>query len=161
MARAHDSAINPATNACMTTSASQPLIDALAQKAARIERCLQRVQDEYQASSHFDTDFTHQDAAILNIQRACELAIDMGNMVVSHEKWGLPRSAKDMFATLGERGLIGRELSATLQNMVGFRNVAVHDYEELEIRIVEAVIKHEIQSLAQFAGIVLAIYALE
>ena len=157
MACAHDSATHAAIDTRMT-SALQPLIDALAQKAARIERCVQRAQDEYQAAPNFATDYTHQDAAILNIQRACELAIDMGNMVVSHEAWGLPRSAKDLFATLCDRGLIQRDLSKALQNMVGFRNIAVHDYEELDVRIVQAVIDREIQCLTQLAGIVLCRY---
>lgn len=59
------------------TSQLQSLTDALAQKAARIERCVARAQEELAASPSFLTDFTRQDATILNIQRACELTLDM------------------------------------------------------------------------------------
>ena len=53
--------------------------DVLINKAATIERCVNRARDEYDKDpSTFATDFTRQDAAILNIQRACEAALDMG-----------------------------------------------------------------------------------
>lgn len=53
--------------------------DVLLNKAASIERCVRRAREEYdKAPDTFATDFTRQDAAILNIQRACEAALDMG-----------------------------------------------------------------------------------
>lgn len=134
------------------------LLDALSQKAARIERCLQRVHQEYSASSNFLTDFTRQDAAILNIQRACELALDMGNMVIAHENWGLPRSAREVFITLQSQGLIPAELATALQHMVGFRNIAVHEYEELDMAIVESVIHTELPCLSRAAAAILSKY---
>lgn len=134
------------------------LTDALAQKSARIERCVARAREEYQLSSAFQTDYSRQDAAILNIQRACELAIDLGNMVIAHEQWGLPRSARDVFATLNQRGLIDEAHATTLQHMVGFRNVAVHEYETLDIAIVVAVVQRDIDCLPRLAGVLLAHY---
>ncbi|MDX1392636.1 MAG: hypothetical protein R3241_09650, partial [Rheinheimera sp.] len=53
--------------------------DVLLNKVASIERCVLRAQDEYNKDpTTFATNFTRQDAAILNIQRACEAALDMG-----------------------------------------------------------------------------------
>ena len=49
--------------------------DVLINKAATIERCIKRVREEYaKAGANFATDYSRQDAAILNIQRACEAA---------------------------------------------------------------------------------------
>ena len=46
--------------------------DLLLNKAATIERCVARARQEYAAAGeHFATDFTRQDAAVLNVQRAC------------------------------------------------------------------------------------------
>ena len=131
------------------------LLDALAQKAARMRRCVERAREEYALAANFATDFSRQDAAILNIQRACDLAIDMANMVISHEKWGLPRSAKDVFFLLQERGVLAADLSESVQRMVGFRNVAVHQYETLNIAIVEIVIARKLDDLLRFAGILM------
>lgn len=53
--------------------------DVLINKAATIERCVKQAREEYERDpATFATDFTRQDAAILNIQRACEAALDMG-----------------------------------------------------------------------------------
>jgi hypothetical protein len=53
--------------------------DILINKAATIERCVARAREEYEKGADtFATDFTRQDAAILNILRACEAALDMG-----------------------------------------------------------------------------------
>lgn len=135
-----------------------PLADALAQKATRIERCVARAREELAAASDFRQDQTRQDAAILNVQRACELAIDMGNMVIAHESWGLPQGAREMFVQLGSRAAMADELVSALQRMVGFRNVAVHEYDALDLDIAERVIRHELDALLRFAGLLVQRY---
>lgn len=63
--------------------------DVLINKAATIERCVKRARQEYTTDpSSFADDFTRQDAAILNIQRACEAALDMGQHLIRREKLG-------------------------------------------------------------------------
>ncbi|HSX92253.1 MAG TPA: DUF86 domain-containing protein [Hydrogenophaga sp.] len=135
-----------------------PLADALAQKAARLERCVARAREELAAATDFRHDQTRQDAAILNVQRACELAIDMDNMVIAHEGWGFPQGAREMFALLGGRAGVADELVATLQRMVGFRNVAVHEYDAPDLTIAERVIRDELDGLKRFASLLLRRY---
>lgn len=131
------------------------LRDALAQKADRITRCIARARAERTAATDFATDLTHQDAAILNVQRACELAIDMANMVVADRQWGLPGSARESFALLQSNGWIDADLAASLGRMVGFRNVAVHAYDDLDLSIAEAVIDKDIDCLGRLASLLL------
>jgi uncharacterized protein YutE (UPF0331/DUF86 family) len=128
------------------------LIDALAQKAAKVERCVARARQELAASANFETDFTRQDAAILNIQRACELTLDMGNMIVRHLALGLPRSSRDVFGLLAQHGWVDKDQATTLQHMVGFRNIAVHEYDALDMAIVRSIIEKDLQQTLQFAG---------
>lgn len=53
--------------------------DVLLNKASIIERCVARVREEHGKDPlTFGSDFTRQDAAILNLQRACEACLDMG-----------------------------------------------------------------------------------
>lgn len=81
--------------------------DVLINKAATIERCVARAREEYfQDPSSFAADFTRQDAAILNIQRACEAALDMGQHLIRREKLGVPQSARDVFTLLAGAGWI-------------------------------------------------------
>lgn len=76
--------------------------DVLANKTAFIERCVARAREEYAHNPDtFANDFTRQDAAILNIQRACEATLDMGQHLIRREKLGVPQSARDVFTLLG------------------------------------------------------------
>lgn len=83
--------------------------DVLINKAASIERCVARVREEYEKGpATFEFDFTRQDAAILNIQRACEAALDMGQHLIRREGLGVPQSARDVFELLHRGGGLPR-----------------------------------------------------
>ena len=99
----------------------------------------------------FATDFTRQDAAILNIQRACEAALDMGQHLIRREKLGVPQSARDVFALLAHGGWIGAVLADSLKRMVGFRNIAVHNYQSLQLPIAVAIIETHLDEFLQYS----------
>ncbi|MGB4343320.1 MAG: DUF86 domain-containing protein [Moraxellaceae bacterium] len=116
--------------------------DVIINKAATIERCVARAREEYARNpATFATDLTRQDAAILNIQRACEAALDMGQHLIRRERLGVPQSARDVFTLLAVAGWIDAGLADVLKRMVGFRNIAVHDYQQLQLPITVAIIE--------------------
>ena len=126
--------------------------DVLINKAATIERCVKRAREEYARDpASFATDFTRQDAAILNIQRACEAALDMGQHLIRREKLGVPQSARDVFALLAQGGWIGAALADSLKRMVGFRIIAVHDYQSLQLPIAVAIIERHLEEFLQYS----------
>lgn len=130
--------------------------DVLLNKAASIERCVKRAQEEYiKDPASFAQDFTRQDAAILNIQRACEAALDMGQHLIRQHRLGIPQGARDVFALLADAGLIPAALSERLKKMVGFRNLAVHEYQHLQLPITENIIKHHLQDFLEYTRILL------
>ena len=126
--------------------------DVLINKAATIERCVQRAREEYFSEpATFATNFTRQDAAILNIQRACEATLDMGQHLIRRERLGVPQSARDVFALLAQGGWIAPALAEGLQRMVGFRNIAVHDYQSLQLPITVAIIEKHLDEFLQYS----------
>lgn len=126
--------------------------DVLLNKAASIERCVKRAREEYERDpSSFAQDFTRQDAAILNIQRACEAALDMGQHLIRREKLGVPQSARDVFSILAQAGWIEINLADALKRMVGFRNIAVHDYQIMQMPIVISIIEHHLDEFLQYS----------
>jgi uncharacterized protein YutE (UPF0331/DUF86 family) len=130
--------------------------DVLINKAAVIERCVARAREEYASNpATFATDFTRQDAAILNIQRACEAALDMGQHLIRREKLGVPQSARDVFGLLTQGGWIDVALADSLKRMVGFRNIAVHDYQALQLPITTSIITHHLDEFLQYSQAVL------
>jgi uncharacterized protein YutE (UPF0331/DUF86 family) len=130
--------------------------DVLFNKAAIIERCVIRAREEYAKDpTTFATDFTRQDAAVLNIQRACEAALDVGQHLIRNKRLGVPQSARDVFALLAAGGLIEVQSAEKLKKMVGFRNIAVHQYQALLIPITIAVITHRLDDLLDFSRTIL------
>jgi uncharacterized protein YutE (UPF0331/DUF86 family) len=126
--------------------------DVLINKAATIERCVARAREEYvRDPATFATDFTRQDAAILNIQRACEAALDMGQHLIRRERLGLPQSARDVFALLAQGGWIDVALADSLKRMVGFRNIAVHDYQRLQLPITVSIINNHLDDFLRYS----------
>ncbi|HHI93660.1 MAG TPA: DUF86 domain-containing protein [Gammaproteobacteria bacterium] len=132
--------------------------DVLLNKVASIERCLKRVADEYVGhENELETDYTRQDSIVLNLQRACEAAIDAAMHQVRIKGLGIPQESRDAFRMLEEAGLLSDELSAHMQAMVGFRNVAVHDYQKLNLAIVRAIINERLDDFRQFAKVMVSI----
>ncbi len=126
--------------------------DVLLNKAATIERCVRRVHEEYERDpAGFATDFTRQDAAILNIQRACEAALDMGQHLVRRDRLGVPQSARDVFTLLAQSGRIEPDLAESLKRMVGFRNIAVHDYQALQLPITVKIITVHVDEFLRYS----------
>lgn len=126
--------------------------DVLINKAAAIERCVARVRQEYASNpATFASDYTRQDAAILNIQRACEAALDMGQHLIRREKLGVPQSARDVFSLLAQGGWISPAQADGLKRMVGFRNIAVHDYQALQVPILLSIIEKHLDEFVQYS----------
>jgi hypothetical protein len=65
--------------------------DVIINKSRAITPCLVRIQAEYQGDQqNLFENLTKQDAIVLNLQRACELAIDMAMPVVRLRNLGIP-----------------------------------------------------------------------
>ena len=127
--------------------------DVLLNKAAIIERSVARAREEYAAAGErFATDYTRQDAAVLNIQRACEAAIDMGQHVVRRDRLGVPQGTREIFSLLVQAGRIDPTLAEALQRMVGFRNIAVHQYQALQLPILIRVLETHLDDFTAFSS---------
>jgi len=129
--------------------------DVILNKTTTIERCIHRIQEVYAGNPENLKDFTKQDSIILNIQRACEASIDLAMHIVSERKLGVPKASRDGFRLLQEADLLDATLAKTLMNMVGFRNIAVHDYQALELDILEAILEKHIGDFKLFTQVVL------
>jgi uncharacterized protein YutE (UPF0331/DUF86 family) len=130
--------------------------DILLNKASYIERCLRRIDEEYRGhEDELERNFTRQDAIILNLQRACEASIDAAMHLVRVNRLGIPQQSRDAFSMLADAGLIDKELASQMQSMVGFRNVAVHDYRKLSLDILRAILQNHLDDFRGYASSIL------
>ncbi len=123
--------------------------DVLLNKAEIVERCLCRVKEEYAACPELDN-YTHLDAMILNLERACQAAIDMAEHVAARDHLGVPQTRATAFELLHKAGIIDASLMKALKGMVAFRNIAVHEYQKLDMNIFQYVIRTGYKDIALF-----------
>jgi uncharacterized protein YutE (UPF0331/DUF86 family) len=115
--------------------------DIIINKISIIERCIRRIHEEYANDPKNLENYTKQDSIILNLQRACESSIDLAMHIVAEKKLGLPQKSRDAFLLLEQDGIISLELSEKMKAMVGFRNIAVHDYQEINLVILQKIVE--------------------
>jgi len=126
--------------------------DVLLNKLSTIARCLKRIREVYsEAGDNFVNDYTRQDSVILNLQRGCEASIDIANYLSKKKQLGIPQSSRDSFQLLSSSGIISSAVATNLKKMIGLRNIAVHDYKELNIDIVEAVVNNHLVDFELFS----------
>ena len=124
--------------------------DTLLNKCAIIERCLQRIEQDYIGfEDQIESDFMRQDAVVLNIQRACEASIDLAMHVVRWKKLGLPRESRGAFELLSASKLMEKSLAEKMMKMVGFRNLAVHNYQSINLEIVHSIVTKHLDDFRQ------------
>lgn len=129
--------------------------DIIINKIQSIHRCIERAKEEYTASKeNFEKSVSNQDAAVLNILRACEQAIDLANHIIKIRKLGIPTSSTESFELLAKKHIIPPQLYDKLKQMVGFRNKAIHEYQGLEIKIVIDIINTKLDDLITFTEII-------
>lgn len=125
-------------------------------KAGIIERCLKRIEEEYVGhEDELTTNLTRQDALVLNLQRACEASIDAAMHLVRIHRLGIPTESRQAFEMLVKSGKLDVDLGRKLVAMVGFRNVAVHNYRELDIDILRGILVDRRHDLRAFARLLL------
>lgn len=118
--------------------------DVVIQKLASIDRCLAAVRRYVANDLTRLEDSMVLDAVVLNLQRACEMAIDAACREVSRRGLGVPTDSADAFTLLERESIVSPTVAERMRRMVGFRNVAVHEYRRLDPAIVRTVVEHRL-----------------
>ena len=124
-------------------------------KYESIERCVNRINEEYNNDPNNLNNYSKLDAIVLNLQRSCELVIDIAMYIVSTRKLGIPQSKKEAFEILLKNNYITEDTFKKMKGMIGFRNIAVHDYKEIDEEILQDIIENHLTDLTDFARAIL------
>ena len=124
--------------------------DVVLAKLAVLHRCLHRIQSKTAGESDTVNDIDIQDIVVLNLQRAIQAVIDLAaHLIVVHD-WGLPASLKENFSLLARQGVIDQNLCRHLEAMVGFRNIAVHEYQALNVDILKRILRERLEDFEAY-----------
>lgn len=125
--------------------------DVILNKVANLERCVTRIREVYGGDdANLIANLTSQESILLNLQRACEVSIDLAMHVVKKRRLGVPQDSRDVFELLHGAKLVDRALPDSMKRMVGFRNVVIHEYEKLNLEIVKSIITQRLDDFLQF-----------
>ena len=86
----------------------------------------------------------------LNLQRAIQASIDLANIILAKEGLGLPNTYRQSFELLKSHNIISPELTKIMISMVGFRNISVHDYQEIKPEIVNGIVAERLKDFELF-----------
>jgi uncharacterized protein YutE (UPF0331/DUF86 family) len=130
-------------------------IEVIDARLRELSRRLRRVAAKQPASvKALAADEDMQDILTRNLELAIQSCIDIAfHLCGANGK--VPTTAADAFAELAKLELIERGLAQKLQRAAGFRNVLVHEYTEVDWKIVMRVIRTDTRDLTAFGKAVL------
>ena len=104
--------------------------EVLEAKLAALIRCIHRVRSqEISSIEELENDIDKQDIIILNLQRAVQICVDIGNHILLDYSTETPTTMAETFKKMAQNKLISQNTAENLSHAVGFRNIAVHQYE--------------------------------
>lgn len=121
-------------------------------KLDSLRRCLQRVEERCPASPEaLAEDMDAQDIVSLNLTRAVQLCVDLAAHLLTDLGGPPPESMGATFSSLAKAGVLPEDIAMRLRRAVGFRNLAVHNYDEIDWRIVHAIATTHLDDFRVFA----------
>ncbi|MCP5352924.1 MAG: DUF86 domain-containing protein [Chromatiales bacterium] len=122
------------------------------QKLESLRRCLARVQDKCPDSlEQLESDADTQDILVLNLTRAVQLCVDIATHLIGRLDGPAPQTMGESFDELARVGVLDAEIAGSLKKAVGFRNVAVHNYDAIDWAIVMSICRDKVPDFRRFA----------
>ncbi|MFZ5899040.1 MAG: type VII toxin-antitoxin system HepT family RNase toxin [Bacillota bacterium] len=97
-------------------------------------------------------------ASVRLLQTAIEAMIDTANHIAARERLGIPKTYAEAFKLLANAGIIPRSYLPTAETMVGFRNRAVHIYDDINPDAVYAILQRNLGDFTTFIGYIVRKY---
>ena len=130
----------------------------IGEKLISLNRCLERIKLHTPTSVEtLQNDFDAQDIISLNIQRAVQISVDIAAHILAEQLHEQTPTMAETFLALSRHGLLDSQLASHLAKAVGFRNIAVHEYNTLDMNILYSIITKEIGCFYEFSDAVVKI----
>ena len=126
--------------------------DVINAKLETLTRCVARIKSKNVHSlEELESNFDVQDVIVLNLQRAVQTCIDIANHILLDYNNPPPFTMAESFIKLADNNIISKETAQNLSHAVGFRNIAVHQYENIDCAIIYSIINHNLEDFKIFS----------
>lgn len=126
--------------------------DTVRSRLGKLEQYVRGLADKQDCTlEEYRRDADRQDIVERRFVKAIQASIDVASHVVSKQGYREPENYGDVFAILGEEGVLGAETADRMVEMAGFRNVLAHEYADI---LDERVYDHlqDLDHFRRFAG---------
>jgi uncharacterized protein YutE (UPF0331/DUF86 family) len=90
------------------------------------------------------------------LQMAVETCADIAEHLISDEGLRAPVSVADAFTVIRDAGIVSESLHGALVRMAKFRNVVVHQYDEVDAQIVIGILTKHLGTFDEFRAEILS-----
>lgn len=125
-------------------------VDPILSKISIIKNCLTTISKATGLNPDKLDDVIIQDAYVLNLQRAVQACIDIAHIIIAEKGYKLPASYKESFMILNRNKVISADLAEKISKMIGFRNIAVHDYQSLSPAILKSILVNNLKDFEEY-----------
>ncbi len=120
-------------------------------KQDSIARCIGRIRTKSDLSYEaLLDDYDAQDVITLNLERAIQQACDIALIILAEGNEPVPESMRGAFEALRRLDVLTPETANRMMKAVGFRNTAVHAYQQIDWAIVYSIINERLPDFSAF-----------
>jgi uncharacterized protein YutE (UPF0331/DUF86 family) len=124
-------------------------VDLVEKKLAFIETCVRELRQLSQPE-RIAHDIREERFVAYTLQIAIQAALDIASHIVSDGRLGEPRTNRELFDLLLQHHWLSPQLADIMRQMVGLRNIVVHGYQNVDLRIMRDIVEHRLDDLLAF-----------
>ena len=88
------------------------------------------------------------------LQLSIQLVLDVGSHILSEEGVTV-ESYSEIIEELGRQDILPRKFAKNIKGMAGFRNILVHDYLEVDLKLLVKLVNNNLSDFRKFAQYIL------
>ncbi len=121
-------------------------------KIESLERCTNRIKGKIPSNPEvLKKDWDLQDIIVLNLQRSVQISVDIASHIISQLNRKTPLTMADTFTELHEAKILSNQIAERMIKSVSFRNISVHQYQDIDWNIVYSIITSNLDDFKEFA----------
>lgn len=120
-------------------------------KLSTLDEYLKQINEYVNISSKdYEADWKTQRIVERTLQMMIETCLDVSGHIISDEKFRVPETYADMFRILVQNDILKESQLEAFEKMAKFRNIIVHDYEEIDAEIVLGILQKNLNDFEGF-----------
>ncbi len=128
----------------------------LLRKLSELENYYRQIEEYSDITvDNYKSDWKVQRIVERTLQIMIETCVDVANHIISDKNMRPPTSYADAFRILFENNIIEKELLDIMEKMAKFRNIVVHQYEDVNAEIVSVILKRHLGDFLKYKEAIL------